>query len=473
MVSGRSSGIRRKFDFDDILLCSNAYQRAGRSDLRQANRNTRSEIPYHTVVAPYIGSVQAPKISQTVIAKSPRRSRWLSEAPRISSYDGQDSIEYRTSKTLDQSTIKNTRSIPIIPQPISHLLTRRLQEGFRRHMPLHNRASTSLKGHLRPDIQKLYLLGSEDSEKTTLLKSFLALEESECPERDGRLNREDVWNSIIHATQEVIRYMKEQEIPLVNKAQQSELEIIQQYNPSLSQRSLDAIKLVWADADFKKALKLLIDKSDIWFTLESAVHYSVSFDRILSLEYVPTTEDILWCQKATGGPYAAEFTFQDMKYEIWDVGQQSAIRNYIYTLDNVSNILYTFDVTAYTKTLRDDSSANRMKEQLTFLKSLVDSRPFQDTTIIIVLTKLDILENYLHIYPIEEFLEGYKYDHCFENEVEHYLRYIEERLGHIIQSSYSRGRVHVMRAALVEHSLAVRILKMVNDYGTERIGIVS
>ena len=228
---------------------------------------------------------------------------------------------------------------------------------------------------------------------------------------------------------------------------------------------LDAIKLIWADEAFQNTVRR-IDASDTVFTHDSDAYYSSRLDRILSPEYVPTMEDILWCRKATTGFYTTQLTFQGMKYEVWDVGgQKSAIWKYIYTLDDVPTVLYTFDVTAYPKFLQDgDNSASRMDEQILLLQSLVESRSCREATIIIVLTKLDLLEDYLHAYPVDEYFEHYSCDHQSENEMEYFLKYIGERLESLVQSSSCRGQVFTVNTTLVDvdrRNPAGQILKII------------
>lgn len=187
--SERSSGINKTFDFDTLVLCSNAYRRAGRYHLRKAINNKRSQVPYHTKEVPYVKSFKEPEVSQKIVAPTARKSRFLSGLPRNNADDSpESSTAHQTGMSFQKST-KSSRPKPFIRWPKPYISTRRLQEGFRQHRSIHEGSLSELDDHTRLNVQKLYLLGLEDSGKTTLLKMFLALGNPEYLVHHARSNR--------------------------------------------------------------------------------------------------------------------------------------------------------------------------------------------------------------------------------------------------------------------------------------------
>jgi guanine nucleotide-binding protein G(i) subunit alpha len=115
-------------------------------------------------------------------------------------------------------------------------------------------------------------------------------------------------------------------------------------------------------------------------------------DRILDPNYVPTVEDILHARTKTTGSYETQFVHDGTTYSFIDVGGvRSQRRKWIHEFANVDAIVFTCDVSCYDSPLWEDESQNRMVEQLVLFDSLVNSRWFSNSHMVVMLTKVDKL----------------------------------------------------------------------------------
>lgn len=87
---------------------------------------------------------------------------------------------------------------------------------------------------------------------------------------------------------------------------------------------------------------------------------------------------------------------------MFDVGgQRSERKKWIHCFENVTSIIFCVALSEYDQVLLEESSQNRMMESLLLFDSVVNSRWFMRTSIILFLNKVDIFKQKLGRSPLE------------------------------------------------------------------------
>lgn len=176
----------------------------------------------------------------------------------------------------------------------------------------------------------------------------------------------------------------------------------QVFNPVIAQK----IKTIYNTPEVKNFMKF----QQANFYLIDSTHYFLSdVDRITSPDYVPSVSDILRTRKKTSGIF--DFTFQmsgGLNIHMYDVGgQRSERKKWIHCFDNVTLIIFCVALSEYDQVLLEENSQNRLEESLALFDSVVNSRWFSRTSIVLFLNKIDVFAEKLAYSPLEKQFPDY------------------------------------------------------------------
>ncbi|ODV70468.1 guanine nucleotide binding protein, alpha subunit [Hyphopichia burtonii NRRL Y-1933] len=146
------------------------------------------------------------------------------------------------------------------------------------------------------------------------------------------------------------------------------------------------------------------------FYLIDSTHYFLSdLDRIIQPSYIPSQQDILRTRKKTSGIYDFKFQMSSgLNIHMYDVGgQRSERKKWIHCFDNVTLIIFCVALSEYDQVLLEENSQNRLEESLTLFDSVVNSRWFARTSIVLFLNKIDVFADKLPYSPLENFFPDY------------------------------------------------------------------
>jgi len=182
------------------------------------------------------------------------------------------------------------------------------------------------------------------------------------------------------------------------------------------------IETLWKDTGIQETFKL----RDKEFQLnDSAAYFFDNIHRFKEDSYVPTQDDVLRARVRSTGIEEAEFEFSDMCFRMLDVGgQRSERRKWIHCFDCVTVVLFCAAISEYDQVLREDESANRMKESLLLFDEVVNSPWFENTAFILFLNKLDIFKEKILRVPLTTCFPEYTGP---EGDEERARKYIHER----------------------------------------------
>jgi len=93
---------------------------------------------------------------------------------------------------------------------------------------------------------------------------------------------------------------------------------------------------------------------------------------------------------------------------MFDVGgQRSERKKWIHCFENVTSIIFCVALSEYDQVLLEESSQNRMHESLILFDSVVNSRWFVRTSIILFLNKVDLFKQKLGRSPLANYFPDY------------------------------------------------------------------
>lgn len=95
-------------------------------------------------------------------------------------------------------------------------------------------------------------------------------------------------------------------------------------------------------------------------------------------------------------------------HSMFDVGgQRSERKKWIHCFENVTSIIFCVALSEYDQVLLEESNQNRMMESLVLFDSVVNSRWFMRTSIILFLNKVDLFKGKLERSPLGSYFPDY------------------------------------------------------------------
>jgi len=185
----------------------------------------------------------------------------------------------------------------------------------------------------------------------------------------------------------------------------------------LPEEALSDVKTLWADPVLNGATMTRADEFHIGV---SAKYFFTSIDRVTADTFVPTTEDILRSRYRTTSVYETQFSVNDTKFRIIDVGGQRGERKKWVTLfTDVTAIIFVAAISEYDQKLVEDNHTNRLKESLEVFGSICNLKALKKTAIILMLNKVDLFKEKLEKVPLCVCFEEYTGDNSFKSTSEY------------------------------------------------------
>ncbi|KIK53436.1 hypothetical protein GYMLUDRAFT_250390 [Collybiopsis luxurians FD-317 M1] len=157
-----------------------------------------------------------------------------------------------------------------------------------------------------------------------------------------------------------------------------------------------------------------------------------------SPDYLPTEADIsrVWEKKKKTGIEEIRLTMGQLPLSIYDVGcQRTERRKWMHCFEAVTSIIFCVALTDYDQVLPDESNKNRLTETLILFESVINSRWFLRTSIILLLSEIDEFKKKLPTVPLERYFPEY----TGGNDINKAAKYI---LWKFMQANRARSSVY-------------------------------
>jgi len=169
-------------------------------------------------------------------------------------------------------------------------------------------------------------------------------------------------------------------------------------------QDLSKLKTLWAVKEIKAMYE-----NRFTYTHETNMEYFFKhIDRILADDFIPNVEDILAARKMTVGIVETQLVIEEngkaQTLNIIDVGgQRNQRRKWISMFDGVTAIIFLTALSEYNEKLAEDPTTEAMRESLSVFKSILRTKYFMKTPIILFLNKSDLFKEKIAKISIGEF----------------------------------------------------------------------
>jgi guanine nucleotide-binding protein G(i) subunit alpha len=154
--------------------------------------------------------------------------------------------------------------------------------------------------------------------------------------------------------------------------------------------------------------KILDEHASDFYLMDSAAYFFNEVLRIGAPKYLPTETDVLRARAKTVGIKETRFNMGQLSIHMFDVGgQRSERRKWIHCFESVTSIIFCTALSEYDQVLLEEKNQNRMTESLALFESVINSRWFLRTSIILFLNKIDVFKVKLPKVPLERYFPEY------------------------------------------------------------------
>ncbi|THH00498.1 hypothetical protein EW145_g7071 [Phellinidium pouzarii] len=151
-----------------------------------------------------------------------------------------------------------------------------------------------------------------------------------------------------------------------------------------------------------------MDHSSEFYLMDSASYFFSEVQRIARTGYVPTETDVLRARQKSTGIVETRFNMGQLSIHMFDVGgQRSERKKWIHCFESVTSIIFCTALSEYDQVLLEEAGQNRMVESLVLFESVINSRWFLRTSIILFLNKIDVFKSKLPKVPLEKYFPEY------------------------------------------------------------------
>ncbi|KAF9076945.1 heterotrimeric G-protein alpha subunit, GPA3-like protein [Rhodocollybia butyracea] len=258
---------------------------------------------------------------------------------------------------------------------------------------------------------KVLVLGSSSSGKSEIMKQMRIIHGSGLESTERAAYRNIVYRNVLDSAQAIIVAMGTFGTDCTVYSNRELAENIMDYKLDetkvfpFSPEIADAIHKVWRDPVMSK---LIDEHGSEFYLVNSALYFLGEVLRIGLPNYLPTETDILRAHEKSTGITEARLTMGALSIHLIDVGnQRSERRKWIHYFESVISIIFCVSLSEYDQVLLEERNQNQLMESLLLFESIVNSRWFLRTSIILLLTDIDVFKRKLPKVPLERYFPEY------------------------------------------------------------------
>ncbi|XP_025093514.1 guanine nucleotide-binding protein G(o) subunit alpha-like isoform X3 [Pomacea canaliculata] len=180
-------------------------------------------------------------------------------------------------------------------------------------------------------------------------------------------------------------------------------------------------------------------------------------DRLLTADYVPTVQDILYVHWPTLGVQEHAIAMDSMQFKMIDVaGQKSLRKKWIHFFEGVTAVIFFASLCGFDEALEEDPATNMLQDSLQTFHEVSHSHFLEKTDIILFLNKKDIFLDRIKTVSLATCFPSYK----GSSSPEVSLRFIKEQF---LQNKPGHKQLYIHISCAVDINLMRHILANVLD----------
>ncbi|KAH9925860.1 G-protein alpha subunit [Epithele typhae] len=257
---------------------------------------------------------------------------------------------------------------------------------------------------------KILLLGSGESGKSTIVKQMKIIHQNGYTPEERMTYRPTIYKNLLDSANHIIGAMRKLSLDCEDPNNRAQLDRITGYQLDPEPTSVFAEDIAQAIYDLWKdpVITKVMDHSSEFYLMDSASYFFTEALRIGTASYVPTETDVLRARATSRGITETRFTLGPLSIHMFDVGgQRSERKKWIHCFESVTSIIFCTALSEYDQVLLEDKTQKRMAESLILFESVINSRWFLRTSIILFLNKIDVFKSKLPKVPLERYFPEY------------------------------------------------------------------
>jgi len=241
---------------------------------------------------------------------------------------------------------------------------------------------------------KILLLGAGECGKSTVVKQLNAIHKIKLDDAQVDLYAANIHNNTAQSISALIIAAESFGLKFEEPDLKERIERIQDFVsiPSIRRFSTQIgqdIAILWKHPHIKAAYAR---RNEFWL-LDAANYYFSNVERFSEDDFIPTEEDIIMARVRTTGIIATNIDNPPVHFSVVDVGgQRNERKKWIHCFDDVKAILFLVSLAGYDQVMFEDSTKNRMHEELELFATVTHNEIFKNTPIFLLLNKKDLFE---------------------------------------------------------------------------------
>ncbi len=282
---------------------------------------------------------------------------------------------------------------------------------------------------------KMLLLGLGNSGKTTIMKQMRILYQNGYTAEELTLVRHTIYKDVVESAKTIVEVKRHLNIEAEHLENSSNCDYILQYSLGtdssgpLGERMAIAIAALWSDSCIPKVLG---HPDGLWrMNMDTAAYFFDDIHRIAAADYTPTEADVLRARTRKGGINATTFQTRLMTVHMFDISRTPGERKkWIHYFDDTNVILFCAALDEYDRMLPENCQQSPLMDSIVLFDSIVNSRWFKRTKIILFLNKTDLFKAKLPKKPLKDYFPDYTGDNDFGQAANYLLdRFLQVNRG--------------------------------------------
>mmetsp|Transcript_6688 Transcript_6688/g.7285 ORF Transcript_6688/g.7285 Transcript_6688/m.7285 type:complete len:374 (-) Transcript_6688:59-1180(-) len=270
---------------------------------------------------------------------------------------------------------------------------------------------------------KLLVLGTSASGKSTVVKQVRMRYGAEFSPFEKENFKTIIQVNIFLGTKLLVEKAEKLNIKIARKNKKAGRLICDSnlFAPGEVKPLLEACKQLWTDTGIRKAYSN--NEKEVMIA-----HYKHWMDDVINplmndKDWVPSDDDIVYCRQRTTGIVETGFHHKKFDWLLVDVGgQKTERRKWIHCFEGMNSVLYVAAADAWDSPSQDSVGLTKMQESLQVWREVVHSPYFENTSIILFLNKIDLVESKLQNCKLADTFPDYQ-----GNSTDDALQYIEDK----------------------------------------------
>lgn len=260
---------------------------------------------------------------------------------------------------------------------------------------------------------KILLLGAGESGKSTIVKQMKIIHQNGFTTEELMTFRPTILKNLTDSAKAVAGAVRRFQLIIEDDQVDHAVTLINDFSHPFIDSDICTLDSDFVDAVSKMTsdpvTQTIIDRSSEVYVMDSAAYFFENIDRLSKSDYIPDTMDVLRSRTKTTGIYETRFNMDsNLSIYMFDVGgQRSERKKWIHCFEAVTSILFCVALSEYDQALLEESNQSRMSESMALFDSVINSRWFIRTSIILFLNKVDVFKRKLERIPLQQYFPEY------------------------------------------------------------------